>query len=92
MPTKTYATKRAEARALKFPGETGAKRLAARLGCGWVSVYEWERDGSDHLPKNSRTRKAYLRAIGLSSDLGTVEVGGAGRRVHAKQSSTAGVK
>jgi hypothetical protein len=90
MPTKTYATKRAQARAVKFPGETGAKRLAARLGCGWVSVYEWERDGNDHLPKNSRTRAAYLRAIGLSVDLRGVVGGGSARRAHAHKATTRG--
>lgn len=66
MPTKTYATKRAEARAAKYPGETGAKKLARRLGCGFVSVYEWERSGKSHLPRNARVRASYLKALGLT--------------------------
>ncbi len=61
-----YTTARATARARKYPGLTGAKKLAARLGCGEVTVYLWEKPGSEHLPKNSRLRRDYLRAIGVT--------------------------
>jgi hypothetical protein len=61
-----YATERAAARANKYPGESGAKRLAEKLGCGHISIYDWERVGFEHLPKNRFIRKAYLKAIGLS--------------------------
>lgn len=60
-----YATARAKARAKKYPGESGAKKLAARIGCGHISIYDWERVGYEHLPKNRFVRKAYLKAIGL---------------------------
>ena len=65
MQTNQYAATRAEARAKKFPGLKGAKRLAERLGCGEVVIYHWEKPGSEHLPKNRFLRKAYLKAIGL---------------------------
>ena len=42
------------------------RRLAAQLGCGPVSIYDWERPGRQHLPKNRLTRAAYLAAIGLA--------------------------
>ncbi len=97
MQTKLYATKRAEARAVKYPGETGAKRLATKLGCGHVSVYEWERVGAEHLPKNPRIRADYLRAIGLTESapvrpLAAIVTRSPARRAHAPQRMTRGGK
>lgn len=64
--TQYCKTLREAARKSKYPGTTGAIRLAKKLGCGPVSIYDWERVGFEHLPKNKFTRSKYLKALGLS--------------------------
>jgi len=64
-PALAFHIRRGDLRKARESRNLRHEDLAAKLGVGFSSVRRWEDTG--HLPKNTKTRAAYLSAIGLEA-------------------------